>query len=188
MTTEPDIAPLDPSRPGSERSSPSTAWRSSRSTPGTASSPGESSDKPEQVGVVFDVCDRILEDGLVEAVIIVHHANVTGLPHGRLLALRGMAVHHPPARNSSGRHRAAESSRVRKGPRPIVEPPRATPGDRPRRGRVPASGPRRGSHRLRGHPGAARGRRRRRSAATARPDRAPDGAGKRPGSSGQQST
>jgi hypothetical protein len=40
---------------------------------------GESSDKPEQVGVVFDVCDRLLEDGLVEAVIIVHHANVTGL-------------------------------------------------------------------------------------------------------------
>ncbi len=40
---------------------------------------GESSDKPEQVGVVFDVCDRLLEDGLVEAVIVVHHANVTGL-------------------------------------------------------------------------------------------------------------
>jgi hypothetical protein len=40
---------------------------------------GESSDKPEQVGVVFDVCDRLLEDGLVEAVIIVHHANVSGL-------------------------------------------------------------------------------------------------------------
>ena len=40
---------------------------------------GESSDKPEQVGVVFDVCDRLLEDDLVEAVIVVHHANVTGL-------------------------------------------------------------------------------------------------------------
>ncbi len=40
---------------------------------------GESSDKPEQVGVVFDVCDRLLEDGLVQAVIVVHHANVTGL-------------------------------------------------------------------------------------------------------------
>ncbi len=40
---------------------------------------GESSDKPEQVGVVFDVCDRLLEDELVEAVIVVHHANVTGL-------------------------------------------------------------------------------------------------------------
>lgn len=40
---------------------------------------GESSDKPEQVGVVFDACDRLLEDGLVEAVIVVHHANVSGL-------------------------------------------------------------------------------------------------------------
>ncbi len=40
---------------------------------------GESSDKAEQVGVVFDVCDRLLEDGLVEAVIVVHHANVAGL-------------------------------------------------------------------------------------------------------------
>jgi hypothetical protein len=40
---------------------------------------GESSDKPEQVGVVFDVCDRLLEDGLLEAVIVVHHANVSGL-------------------------------------------------------------------------------------------------------------
>ena len=40
---------------------------------------GESSDKPEQVGVVFDVCDRLLEDGLVEAVIVVHHANVAGM-------------------------------------------------------------------------------------------------------------
>ncbi len=40
---------------------------------------GESSDKPEQVQVVFDVCDRLLEEGLVEAAIVVHHANVTGL-------------------------------------------------------------------------------------------------------------
>jgi hypothetical protein len=40
---------------------------------------GESSDKPEQVGAVFDVCDGLLEDGLIEAVIVVHHANVTGL-------------------------------------------------------------------------------------------------------------
>lgn len=40
---------------------------------------GESSDKAEQVGTVFDVCDRLLEDGLVEAAIVVHHANVTGL-------------------------------------------------------------------------------------------------------------
>jgi len=40
---------------------------------------GESSDKPEQVGQVFDVCDRLLKDGLVEAVLMVHHANVTGL-------------------------------------------------------------------------------------------------------------
>jgi hypothetical protein len=40
---------------------------------------GESSDKPEQVGLVFDVCDRLLEEGLVEGVIVVHHANVTGL-------------------------------------------------------------------------------------------------------------
>jgi hypothetical protein len=39
---------------------------------------GESSDKAEQVGVVFDVCDRILEAGSVEAAIIVHHANATG--------------------------------------------------------------------------------------------------------------
>jgi hypothetical protein len=40
---------------------------------------GESSDKAEQVGVVFDVCDELLEEGLVQAVIVVHHANVTGL-------------------------------------------------------------------------------------------------------------
>ncbi len=40
---------------------------------------GDSSDKAEQVGVVFDVCDRLLEQGLIEAVILVHHANVTGL-------------------------------------------------------------------------------------------------------------
>lgn len=40
---------------------------------------GESSDKPEQVGVVFDVCDRLLDAGSVSAVIVVHHANVTGL-------------------------------------------------------------------------------------------------------------
>ena len=39
---------------------------------------GESSDKAEQVGVVFDVCDRILDSGQVEAAIIVHHANATG--------------------------------------------------------------------------------------------------------------
>ena len=39
---------------------------------------GESSDKPEQVGMIFDVCDRILEGGRVEAAIVVHHANVTG--------------------------------------------------------------------------------------------------------------
>ena len=40
---------------------------------------GESSDKAEQVGVVFDVCDRLLEAGTLEAAIIVHHANVSGL-------------------------------------------------------------------------------------------------------------
>lgn len=40
---------------------------------------GESSDKPEQVGLLFDVCDALLDDGLVEAVVVVHHANVTGL-------------------------------------------------------------------------------------------------------------
>ncbi len=40
---------------------------------------GESSDKPEQVGTLFDVCDKLLDDGLVEAVVVVHHANVTGL-------------------------------------------------------------------------------------------------------------
>ena len=28
---------------------------------------------------MFDVCDRLLEEGLIEAVIVVHHANVTGL-------------------------------------------------------------------------------------------------------------
>ncbi len=40
---------------------------------------GESSDKPEQVGLLFDVCDRLLDEGAVEAVIVVHHANVSGL-------------------------------------------------------------------------------------------------------------
>ena len=40
---------------------------------------GESSDKPEQVGTVFDVCDRLLDSGTIEAVVIAHHANVTGL-------------------------------------------------------------------------------------------------------------
>ncbi len=39
---------------------------------------GESSNAFEQVGLVFDVCDRFLEEALVEAVIVVHHANVTG--------------------------------------------------------------------------------------------------------------
>lgn len=40
---------------------------------------GESSNASEQVDSVFKVCDRLLEDGTVEAVIVVHHANVTGL-------------------------------------------------------------------------------------------------------------
>ncbi len=40
---------------------------------------GESSDKPEQVGQVFDAVDRLLDRGIVEAAIVVHHANVTGL-------------------------------------------------------------------------------------------------------------
>jgi AAA domain len=40
---------------------------------------GESSDKPEQVGSVFDVCDRLLDEGLILAAVVVHHANVTGL-------------------------------------------------------------------------------------------------------------
>jgi putative DNA primase/helicase len=40
---------------------------------------GESSDKPEQVGMVFDACDRLLDAGLIDAVLVVHHANVTGL-------------------------------------------------------------------------------------------------------------
>jgi len=40
---------------------------------------GESSDKPESVGAIFDVCDRLLNANLIEAAIVVHHANVTGL-------------------------------------------------------------------------------------------------------------
>lgn len=40
---------------------------------------GESSDKPEQVGTIFDVCDRLLDGGLIEAAIVVHHSNVTGI-------------------------------------------------------------------------------------------------------------
>jgi hypothetical protein len=40
---------------------------------------GESSDKSEQVGALFDVCDRILDAGQVEATIVVHHANASGM-------------------------------------------------------------------------------------------------------------
>lgn len=40
---------------------------------------GESSNAAEQVDTVFKVCDRLLEDGTLEAVIVVHHTNVTGL-------------------------------------------------------------------------------------------------------------
>lgn len=40
---------------------------------------GESSDKPEQVGTVFDACDRLLDSGAIVAVVIAHHANVSGL-------------------------------------------------------------------------------------------------------------
>ena len=40
---------------------------------------GESSNASEQVDGVWGVCDRLLEDGLVEAVIMVHHANTSGL-------------------------------------------------------------------------------------------------------------
>jgi hypothetical protein len=40
---------------------------------------GESSDKAEQVGALFDVCDHILEQGQVEATIVVHHANASGM-------------------------------------------------------------------------------------------------------------
>jgi hypothetical protein len=40
---------------------------------------GESSNAAEQVDGIFGVCDRLLDDELIDAVIVVHHANVTGV-------------------------------------------------------------------------------------------------------------
>ncbi len=40
---------------------------------------GESSNQPEQVDRVFQVADRLLEDGTADAIVVVHHSNVTGM-------------------------------------------------------------------------------------------------------------